>query len=55
MENNLLKNNEKLVKEFGASPISTLKDTPELYTFKKGLIYSFTTQGFIAKLKYGMF
>src|SRR3989344_2763109 len=40
MENELTANNEKLVKEFGASRISQLKDLPEFYTFKKGLIYS---------------
>lgn len=41
MENpNLKIDNEKLVKEFGASPISELKEIPDFYTFKKGLIYS---------------
>jgi tryptophanyl-tRNA synthetase len=38
--NELLLDNEKLVKEFGASRISTLKEIPDCYTFKKGLIYS---------------
>lgn len=36
----LLKENEKLVKEFGAGPLSTLKDLPDFYTFEKKLIYS---------------
>lgn len=40
MEKNLLANNEKLVKEFGASRVSELKEVPDFYTFKKGLIYS---------------
>jgi tryptophanyl-tRNA synthetase len=40
MKSNLLEDNEKLVKEFGASRISTLKEMPDFYTFKKGLIYS---------------
>lgn len=40
MNKELLKDNEKLVKEFGASRVSTLKEIPDFYTFKKGLIYS---------------
>jgi tryptophanyl-tRNA synthetase len=36
----LVEANERLVKEFGASPISSLKEIPDFYTFKKGLIYS---------------
>ena len=40
METELAIDNEKLVKEFGASRISKLKDMPDFYTFKKGLIYS---------------
>ena len=36
---NLLIDNEKLVREFGASRLSTLKYVPDFYTFKK-LIYS---------------
>lgn len=36
----LLLDNEKLVKEFGASPISNLKDKPNFYTFENELIYS---------------
>jgi len=37
---NLIKENEKLVKEFGAKKVSGLKDIPDFYTFEKGLIYS---------------
>lgn len=40
MVNKLIEDNEKLVKEFGALKISNLKETPDFYTFKKGLIYS---------------
>ena len=41
MENeNSFIDNEKLIKEFGASRASQLKDIPNCYTFKKGLIYS---------------
>ncbi len=40
METSLIGDNEKLVKEFGAKRVSTLKDFPDLYTFKKSLIYS---------------
>lgn len=40
MENSLLESNEKLVKDFGARRISDLKELPDFYTFKKGLIYS---------------
>ena len=36
----LINDNEKLVKEFGAKRISELKDLPDFYTFKKNLIYS---------------
>jgi len=36
----ILLENEKLVKEFGASRISSLKDVPDFYTFNRGLIYS---------------
>lgn len=39
-EQSLLDDNEKLVKEFGASRLSELKEIPDFYTFKKGLIYS---------------
>jgi tryptophanyl-tRNA synthetase len=40
MKNNLLEDNEKLVKEFGASLVSNLKELPDFYTFENGLIYS---------------
>jgi len=40
MNPELMKDNEKLIKEFGASPASSLKETPDFYTFKKGLVYS---------------
>jgi len=40
MGNNLLEDNEKLVKEFGASRVSTLKEIPDCYTFTNNLIYS---------------
>jgi tryptophanyl-tRNA synthetase len=36
----LLSDNEKLVKDFGAVPVSKLKKIPECYTFQNGLIYS---------------
>jgi tryptophanyl-tRNA synthetase len=36
----LLADNEKLVNQFGAQPLSKLKDLPDFYTFKRGLIYS---------------
>ncbi len=36
----LFADNEKVVKEFGASPMSKLKDLPSFYTFEKKLIYS---------------
>jgi tryptophanyl-tRNA synthetase len=37
---NLLEDNEKLVKKFGANLISELKEVPDFYTFEKGLVYS---------------
>lgn len=37
---NLLLDNEKLVKEFGASKISNLKKVPDFYTFNNNLIFS---------------
>jgi len=40
MERKLFADNEKLVKDFGASRVSTLKDVPDFYTFKNDLIYS---------------
>ncbi|MHA1279744.1 MAG: tryptophan--tRNA ligase [Candidatus Helarchaeota archaeon] len=36
----ILADNEKLVKKFGAKRISSLKHLPDFYTFTKGLIYS---------------
>ncbi len=40
MVQELIKDNEKLVKEFGANLISELSELPDFYTFNKGLIYS---------------
>jgi tryptophanyl-tRNA synthetase len=40
MDPKLLADNEKLISEFGAEPISKLKELPDFYTFKRGLIYS---------------
>lgn len=39
-EKEILEANEKLVKDFGATPFSSLKDVPDCYTFTRGLIYS---------------
>lgn len=39
-EEEILEANEKLVKDFGAMPFSSLKDIPNFYTFTRGLIYS---------------
>ena len=36
----ILADNEKLIKKFGAKRISSLKHLPDFYTFTKGLIYS---------------
>jgi len=36
----LEEDNKKLVEKFGAGALSTLKEVPDFYTFKKGLIYS---------------
>ncbi|PKM92289.1 MAG: tryptophan--tRNA ligase, partial [Euryarchaeota archaeon HGW-Euryarchaeota-1] len=36
----LLKDNRKLVEQFGARPISEIENLPNFYTFKRGLIYS---------------
>jgi tryptophanyl-tRNA synthetase len=38
--NELLQDNRKLVESFGAKPVSDLKDVPDFYTFKRGLVYS---------------
>jgi tryptophanyl-tRNA synthetase len=40
MKEQMLEDNEKLVREFGAKPIGSLKKMPDFYTFKKNLIYS---------------
>ncbi len=40
MNNEIIADNAKLVKEFGAKDINDLAELPNLYTFKKGLIYS---------------
>ena len=51
---NLLEDNEKLVTQFGAQPLSTLEEVPDFYTFKKGLIYSHRDFGkFFTALKKG--
>lgn len=39
MKGNLMEDNEKLVKDFGAQRISNI-ELPDFYVFKKGLIYS---------------
>ena len=36
----LMEDNRKLVSDFGAEPISKLRDLPDFYTFNKGIIYS---------------
>ena len=54
MNKELLQDNEKLIKEFGAQRVSTLKDMPDCYTFRKGLIYSHRDfDKFYAALKKG--
>lgn len=40
MDNELFEDNEKLVRDFGARKISSLKKVPDFYTFSRGLIYS---------------
>ncbi len=40
MENTQDIDNEKLIKEFGASPIEKLSDSPDIYTFQTGLLVS---------------
>lgn len=40
MDSTILADNEKLVKAFGAKPLSSLKKLPDFYTFKRGLVYS---------------
>jgi tryptophanyl-tRNA synthetase len=54
MVENLLEDNEKLIRDFGASRASQLKDTPKCYTFERGLIYSHRDfDKFFAALKRG--
>jgi len=49
-----MNDNEKLVKEFGASRASSLNEIPDFYTFKKGLVYSHRDfDKFYAALKKG--
>lgn len=36
----LIDDNINLIKNFGASPVSELKEMPDFYTFKNGLVYS---------------
>ena len=38
--NQLIEDNINLIKNFGASPVSGLKEIPDFYTFNNGLIYS---------------
>tara|TARA_Y100000310_G_scaffold213360_1_gene214289 strand:- start:577 stop:1635 length:1059 start_codon:yes stop_codon:yes gene_type:complete len=40
MKSKLFTDNEKLVSKFGAKRISSLKNVPDFYTFKRNLIYS---------------
>lgn len=40
MQSELLKDNERLVTDFGAKRIEEIKNLPDFYTFNKGLIYS---------------
>jgi len=50
----LEEDNRKLVEKFGAGAISKLKELPDFYTFKKGLIYSHRDfEGFFSALKEG--
>ena len=54
MKNKILEDNEKLVSKFGAKRILDLKELPEFYTFKKGLIYSHRDfDKFYSRLKKG--
>ncbi|MAG38296.1 tryptophan--tRNA ligase [Candidatus Pacearchaeota archaeon] len=46
--------NEKLVKEFGAGLVGTVKDLPDFYTFKSGVMYSHRDfDKFLSALKKG--
>ncbi|MBT3438998.1 tryptophan--tRNA ligase [Candidatus Woesearchaeota archaeon] len=54
MQKRLLADNRKLVEKFGAKEISTLKDVPDFYAFKRGLVYSHRDfDKFYAALKKG--
>ena len=54
MKKRLLADNQKLVEKFGAKKISSLKDVPDFYAFKRGLIYSHRDfDKFYAALKKG--
>ena len=54
MKKRLLADNQKLVERFGAKKISSLKDVPDFYAFKRGLIYSHRDfDKFYAALKKG--
>ena len=54
MVSNLIVDNEKLVKKFGASLITEIKNLPNFYTFQKDLIYSHRDfDKFLKKLKKG--
>ena len=35
-----VENYDKLIKEFGTKPISTVKNLPDYYTFNKGIVFS---------------
>ena len=37
---NVFEDNKKLVSDFGARPLSSIKEVPDFYTFRNGLIYS---------------
>ena len=50
----LEEDNRKLVEKFGAGAMSNIKDFPDFYTFKRGLIYSHRDfPGFFSALKKG--
>ncbi len=52
--NELIDDNINLIKNFGASHISSLADMPDFYTFRNGLIYSHRDFGqFYEKIKKG--
>lgn len=54
MEYNLIDDNERLIKEFGAEKISSIKSLPDFYTFKKNLVFSHRDfQNFLIALEKG--